>query len=699
MERLKPILFFALSIGIFFGVFIFDVIRLSIKLDTNDVSYVHEGLVILASFLAYLFIQAKRGRQGKNIARAIGKLLLVSILLLGLAAIGSFLAGSNQESAQMSRAVVFSFVSFVAGVPIIMFSISTLLTIKDLVLYKRTKGIRRNFLIYLFMLLGLCVTVSPIFRGDLNFLTYIFFGFAILLIVINSFKQNWIVSLSKREKIYSLLYAVFLSTVFIGINLLVTRDSFLDKALVYMSSSLKEFVQMNAIFGAVYFGMSFVTALFQLPTAEVYERKQSELSSLHNLSRLVAQVFDFRDLVNTVTQMTLEVCGASSAWLELFKEDQQLHGVSVEIVSQKNITKEQIESIIVNKESSLRKLVAETKKVMLIDDVKSDHRTKHIKKRTLKIGSLLSVPLLSQRELIGILHATKDIEYGFDQDDIDVLTTFADHVTIAIENAKLIEKSLERERFQQEIMVAQQMQKRLLPQRLPQFDSLELAATSEPSMEVGGDYYDAVVFDRNKLGLVVGDVSGKGVSAAFYMAEVKGIFQSLSKLSLSPREFLIRANETLKGSLERKAFISLLYAIFDLSEGTVHLARAGHCPMIYLSESRRELIRPDGLGLGLTDGDFFQQVIKETLLHLKKGDICLFYTDGLTEARNSAGEEFGYDRLLETAYQYRQLNALEMKENIMRDIRSYTGMTVGDDMTLVVAKWIGTEGKSTGGRQ
>ncbi|MBI3579142.1 MAG: GAF domain-containing protein, partial [Ignavibacteriales bacterium] len=226
--------------------------------------------------------------------------------------------------------------------------------------------------------------------------------------------------------------------------------------------------------------------LFHLPTAEVFERKQSELTSLHNLSRLVTQVFDFPDLVNTVTSMTLEVVGAKSAWLELIKGKRSDGQVLVEVVALKNITREQIEAITVDSEFSLRQLVLDSKRSLLIDDVANDRRTKHIKKLNISIGSLISVPLLSHNEIIGILHATKDFQYGFDQDDIDVLTTFADHVGIAIENSKLIAKSLERERFQQEMMVAQQMQKRLLPQKVPHYVAIDIAALSEPSLEVGG---------------------------------------------------------------------------------------------------------------------------------------------------------------------------------------------------------------------
>ncbi len=432
---------------------------------------------------------------------------------------------------------------------------------------------------------------------------------------------------------------------------------------------------------------STVITLFHMPTAEVYERKQSELTSLHNLSRLVTQVFDFSDLVESVTSMTLEVVGANSAWLELIKGRNEQGDVLVEVVSLKNTTRQQIESITVNSDLSLRQFVIESKRPLVVDDVSNDRRTKHIKKLDKEVGSLICVPLASHKELIGFLHATKEFRYGFDQDDVDVLTTFADHVTIAIENSKLIASSLERERFQQEIMVAQQMQKRLLPQKIPQYASLEIAAVSEPSLEVGGDYYDFIALGPEKLGVVIGDVSGKGVSAAFYMAEVKGIFQSLSRVAASPRDLLLRANQALADSLERKAFISLLYAIFDIPRSQVVLARAGHCPMIHISGEHAEMVRPTGLGLGLTHESIFEEATQETTIGLKSGDICIFYTDGLSESRNSEGEEFGYDRIVNVALGVGARSSEMIKDSILQEIRNYTGnSSYGDDMTLVVVK-------------
>ncbi len=689
MFRLKKILLAVGALALLFAVYLIDVVRLAVDIGSAGWITFRE-LAVLGSFvLLFVYLNGIRGVKPLAVPKNIGRLLAYSILVLAITGAVAAIQNSTPEAetpTPQSLGAVETLLYTIVTVALGAFSIASLLTIRDLVFYKRKKWTKRNFGAYVITLLVANAATLPFLPAEGRLLSSLLFSVTLIIIVVNSFKQNWVVYLSRREKLYSIAYSALLFLTFLGINILINQTS-LERALVGYHPPLQSFIQLNAIFGVVYFGMAFVSTLFHMPTAEVYERKQSELTSLHNLSRLVTQVFDFSDLVESVTSMTLEVVGANSAWLELIKGRNDQGDVLVEVVSLKNTTRQQIETITVNSEMSLRQFVIESKRPLVVDDVSNDRRTKHIKGLDMEVGSLICVPLASHKELIGFLHATKEFRYGFDQDDVDVLTTFADHVTIAIENSKLIASSLERERFQQEIMVAQQMQKRLLPQKIPQYASLDIAAVSEPSLEVGGDYYDFIALGPEKLGIVIGDVSGKGVSAAFYMAEVKGIFQSLSRVADSPRDLLLRANQALVDSLERKAFISLLYAIFDIPRSRVVLARAGHCPMIHISGEHAEMVRPTGLGLGLTHESIFEEVTEETTIGLKSGDICIFYTDGLSESRNSEGEEFGYDRIVNVALSVKARPSELIMDSILQEIRNYTGnSSYGDDMTLVVVK-------------
>jgi serine phosphatase RsbU (regulator of sigma subunit) len=196
--------------------------------------------------------------------------------------------------------------------------------------------------------------------------------------------------------------------------------------------------------------------------------------------------------------------------------------------------------------------------------------------------------------------------------------------------------------------------------------------------------------EGDRLGIIVGDVSGKGVSAAFYMSEVKGIFQALGRMYTSPREFMISANAALAGSIDKHSFVSLIYGIVDLATGSLVISRAGHCPMLYVSGNSVAYIRPTGMGLGLTTGELFGNAMEEHTLTLREGDVCLFYTDGVTEARHD-GDEFGYDRLLALVQRIRHKSASEIKNEVLQTVQNFTGnQPTHDDLTLVVLKWLGS---------
>jgi sigma-B regulation protein RsbU (phosphoserine phosphatase) len=674
-------------------VYVLDVVRSMVEFEVTGLSVIRELIVIVSFFLIALFIEGRRRKNLYKAPKEIGRVLLAFafvLVVMGLASLARFDIVRNQGALHIRQSALSIFGSSIIAILLGTTSLYLLFVGRDLVLSKRRKTTRRNYLVYLVVLLAASAATAPFFPFDGGLVASLLFTLTIAMIIVISFRQNWIVYLSKREKIYSIIYSVLLCIVLIILDIVLAQNSRLNEALLSYSHPLHTFIRLNAMYGTVYFGVTFVSTLFHMPTAEVFERKQSELNSLHNLSRLVTQVFDFNDLLSTVTMMTTEVCGARSVWLELFSVDDETGQITVEVVAKKNISTEDINLLSAGEGIQLQRYLFDTRKALLIEDLWSDRRTKHLKEKGFERGSLLTVPLLSHGRLIGVLHATKDFENPFEQDDIDVMTAFADHVSIAIENSRLIAKSLERERLHQEMMVAQRMQKRLLPQELPELDAVQFAAVSESSMEVGGDYFDVITLPDDRIGVIVGDVAGKGVSAAFYMAEVKGIFLSMSTVCTTPRELLLRANETLLQSLEKNVFISAVYALLDVRRSTLTLARAGHCPVIFLSGDSVELVKPTGLGLGLASGNLFEQSTEERLITLRPGDVCIFYTDGITEARNSAQEEYGYDRLTAAAKECKNCSATDIKDTILESVKTFIGKeSYTDDVTLIVVKWLG----------
>jgi serine phosphatase RsbU (regulator of sigma subunit) len=247
----------------------------------------------------------------------------------------------------------------------------------------------------------------------------------------------------------------------------------------------------------------------------------------------------------------------------------------------------------------------------------------------------------------------------------------------------------ERERLKLELDIARKAQLRMLPQHIPQTKGLDIAAFCEPAREVGGDYFDFFRFDERRLGIAVGDVSGKGMPAALYMTMLKGFLQSKADETVSPRDILIHVNRKFRQSADPGTFVTLLFGVIDLEQGLFTFARAGHNPVvIYRADDQSlYLLQPPGLGIGLESGRVFDRIIREETFALQPGDTILLYTDGLTEARNPQGEEFGEDRVREFVRTGADGNAEQALHALRHAFDSFVGNAEPhDDLTCMVVK-------------
>lgn len=308
------------------------------------------------------------------------------------------------------------------------------------------------------------------------------------------------------------------------------------------------------IYGSIYFVFLFFTTLFHLPTAEAYDRKAQEVTSLQYFSKLITEVLDFNDLAETVTDITQKLSGSKAAWI-IWKNGvgyNSLASRNISFIESEKLTNQILERI------DFRNLVST--KTFNIKERITDGTTEDL-------YSVVSVsPIKSRGETQGILVAAKGEGQIFTRDDLSAIETFSDYASVAIENSRLLEQSIEKERLEKELDVAREIQRKILPADVPDYPNMEIASVFIPAFEVGGDYYDFFRISETKLGFVIADVSGKGISAAFIMAEVKGIFESLSKTIEKPKEILIKANEILKETLDSKTFVSAAYGYFDFNE-------------------------------------------------------------------------------------------------------------------------------------
>ncbi len=278
------------------------------------------------------------------------------------------------------------------------------------------------------------------------------------------------------------------------------------------------------------------------------------------------------------------------------------------------------------------------------------------------------------------------------RDQLGELAASFNSMTASIED--LLQQKAEKERLEQELRIARNIQMSLLPQGSVAMPGVTLTAHCEPAREVGGDYYDFLPIDEHTLGILIADVSGKGTSAALYMAELKGIVLSLSQRHRSPRDLLIEADRIISKHLDSRSFITVTYLVVDLRAGTLRYSRAGHCPMVYVPGPYADLrppqlMTPDGmvLGLQLDEGRTFGRLLEEMTVPLGRGDLFVLYTDGLTEAMNSEGDCFGDARLASLVAQHADLAADELRERILREIDAFTDSALQqDDMTMVLLR-------------
>ena len=278
------------------------------------------------------------------------------------------------------------------------------------------------------------------------------------------------------------------------------------------------------------------------------------------------------------------------------------------------------------------------------------------------------------------------------KDQLGELAESFNSMTASIED--LLVQAAEKKRMEEELRIAHDIQMSLLPQGPLVMPGLSVSALCVPAREVGGDYYDFLPLDDHRVGVLIADVSGKGTSAALYMAELKGLVLSLSEIHTSPRALLLAANRIIASHLDARSFITMTYAVFDLRARTMTYARAGHTPLLYVpgagvSPKGARILAPDGLvvGLKIDDGERFGSLLEEQTIPLHEGDLYVFFTDGISEAMNAVDDCFGETRLAQFVEHHAHLASDELRERVLREVESFVdGAPQHDDMTMILLK-------------
>jgi sigma-B regulation protein RsbU (phosphoserine phosphatase) len=411
------------------------------------------------------------------------------------------------------------------------------------------------------------------------------------------------------------------------------------------------------------------------------EHKIKRLSTLIEVNGLISSSLNLDQILENVMTISKQVMNADASSLMLIDEktNELVYEVALGTVGEK--LKQEFR---LKMGQGIAGTVAQEGKPLLLEDAYTHPKfyRGHDEATGYRTKSMITVPLKVRERITGVAQVINRLDgKPFDTDDLELFIALCSMVAIAIENAKMHRSLMEKQRLVKDMEFARTIQESFLPQKAPEVQRYQFSAHYTPALEVGGDFYDFIHLDENLTGIVIGDVSGKGVSAALYMAKMGSDMRTLAFTEQSPVEALAKLNDLLAERSRRGMFATLLYIELDARSGKLTISNAGHLPPIIKKAdgSLMTLAKAGGAPLGMLPGMKFSQETAK----LERGETVILYTDGIVEAMNAKEELYGYARF-EALLKKSPADPGMLKTAIIEDVNRFTGLSPQhDDMTLV----------------
>src|SRR3954467_5563744 len=310
-----------------------------------------------------------------------------------------------------------------------------------------------------------------------------------------------------------------------------------------------------------------------------------------------------------------------------------------------------------------------------------------LRESALSTGSAMIAPLLYGKQNLGLLALGNHAKGApFTQSDFVVFKSITEQSAFALYNAIIYSEANEKKRLDHDLEIARDIQKILLPSQAPAVNGFEISGINVPARQVSGDYFDYIKVDDHRLGVAIADVSGKGVPASLIMAICRSVLRSQAPNNPSPADVLRQVNRQLYPDIKEDMFISMAYFILDPTENRVTLCRAGHdAPLLYKrSDQTVTPLKPRGMALGIDSGSVFDRLTTDFDVSLERDDCLVLYTDGVTEALDSEGYEFGLERTVQSVRASAMQGASAIVTRVIDDVRNFSGsQPQNDDITLI----------------
>lgn len=409
------------------------------------------------------------------------------------------------------------------------------------------------------------------------------------------------------------------------------------------------------------------------------EKSEQFSTTLVDASKLLISTLNLEELLRIIIELANRTLESRRCALFLIDHQQEL--LRVKVLRGNEI----VEQTMPLGTGIVGKVIAEGQLRNIRDVASISTGTELIGLESDEVFNLLCVPLRDKHnQIIGALETMNKIDADFNRDDEKMLEALSIHASLAIENAVLHREVIEKRKLEQEIEVAAEIQKRLLPENAPSTALYDIDAITLQCKYVGGDYYDFIAIDGERLGLALADVSGKGIPASLMMSNLQATLQSRALYDEDPSSVVTAVNNLIFRNSTANKYVTLVYCVLDLTTPRLHYTNAGHNPpLLRRCDGTWRELSVGGMVVGMFENVRYEQ---ETI-DLRPGEMIVIYTDGATEALNLRGEEFGVDRLCQTIDRFAHENATALCDRIYESIRSFEQTAERhDDLTLMIIK-------------
>lgn len=407
------------------------------------------------------------------------------------------------------------------------------------------------------------------------------------------------------------------------------------------------------------------------------ERRALEKDVLLDVTRLLAAPFDLEEVVAAIFDGLRQVVQFDAAAMYLVTRGTD----TLEMVSEHGYPEGSESAFDLQIGQGIVGWVAKSGEPVIVPDVQRDPR--YVAAR-LSTRSEIAAPLIVEGRVIGVFNLESDHEDLYHQGHLELLNAFAAQAAVAVERAKTARDRVEARRLEKELAIARDIQRSFLPAAAPRVPGFDLAGTSISHDQVGGDYYDYIKVSDTRLGLAVADVSGKGIPAALLMAGFRMCLLAEIRNEFAIRAVMRKVNRLLHESTDRGKFVTAFYGVLDWRNGMLIFSNAGHNPPLLIrADGTTEPLSEGGVALGVLEDTHYE----ERPLAIASGDVCVLYTDGVSEAESENGEQFGPERIEQIVRANPTHTARELLQDLVAAVLDWTGEKgPGDDLTLLVMR-------------